>query len=197
MSVDLLVNLALADLSPAPVVLPYERVALVPRERILAVWCEAERGRATLADRVRASRSAARELRRPLAICTDEARFDLSVTGITEYHDQWWMPCLCPPGTDLDTLPATYLQEIEFCPLNQVVLIVGFEGEELPDNVRASHWKLCADLAQARQEVIGTVWLGAPATSAFHLLPQARKFLPKSPPPMIEVDSLTWGKATG
>lgn len=186
MSVDLLINLALADVAPgSPLVLPHEPAIQMLNHpgalsRLIAVWCEREPS-VRLYDRIVQSRPIATELKRPLAIFTGTPAWELSVTGIIDSRDQFWMHCQ-RNGRPLHELRDTYEHEIKFCPLGHVVLVIDPVDEEDPDEL--AHLRTCRDIARAHSEVVGVVWLG---TLAIEDLP--------GPPPVVElVEPLGWGQ---
>ena len=186
MSVEILVNVALGDLVPAPLVLPYERLGLVRRERILAVWCEEELGHETLYQRVQASRGPARVIRRPLAIYSDTGSFDLSVTGIVEASDQWWVNCQRRASESLEQFRERMTLELDYCPLRDVVLLVGLSPPPTTNDAEeAAYLFACAALAHERPDVVGVVWLGAPTPAVLEALEAVKSVV--RPPPYLEL----------
>ena len=204
MGTEILINLALGDGEPSPVVLPPDRLHELPPQRIIAVWCEAQPMtwhtdpdtgvmlpiEHTLGQVMLAARGDAVRIKRPLAIWTDGAEWDLSVTGSTRYGDQWWMRCARRPGETLEVALARYEHGLQFCPLGAVVMVVGIDlsveaDDELP------HLIGCAELARRVPEVIGFVWVG---TRSVDVLLKVRDEVDlPGPPPIIEIEPLAWG----
>lgn len=181
MGIDLLINLNLADITPHPVILPYERIEELGRAAVaplvIAVWCEAHPG-IRLYDRIVASRPMAREIKRPLGIFTGTPQWDLSITGVVDNQDQFWMYCR-RDGRPLNVLRDLYESELAFCPLGHVVLVVDpLELDEDADEL--AHLRACRDIARAHPEVIGLVWLGS---SVIDDLPGPPRVVELVPPP--------------
>ncbi|HZN51042.1 MAG TPA: hypothetical protein VFD81_10435 [Methylomirabilota bacterium] len=189
MAIDVLINLALAGITPGPLVLPHElldadTITASTRERLIAVWCEAD-SRTPLYDRIVASRPRARELKRPLAIYTGTFGWALGVTGVVDQHtDQFWMHCR-RDGRPLHELREAYELELQLVPVSHVVLVIEpLDVEEGPDEL--AHLRTCRDLARRHAEIIGVVWLGSLTVED----------LP-GPPPVVELaPPLQWGGAS-
>ena len=183
MSLSTLINLALADVTPGPLVLPVEDVDHADVARLIAVWCDAHPG-VRLFDRIAASRPKAREIKRPLAIYTGAATWDLAVTGLVDQHtDQFWMHCQLHRGQPLHELRDRYELELRVVPVQHIVLVIvpsdADEGEE-----ELAHLRACRDLARNNADIIGVVWLGS---SVIEDLP--------GPPPVVELAApLGWGQ---
>lgn len=199
MGTETLINLALAGIGPSPAVLPVERVTEVPPPQLIAVWCEAHpitwEGGApqehALRHVMQASRAAATRLKRPLAIWTDGAEWDLSATPATQYGDQWWMRCTRHASETIPAAVTRYDAGLEFCPLAHVVLVVGLDLPWETDEEALEHLVLCAELARRHGDVIGFVWVGTQSTDLL-LRVDATLELP-GPPPILDIEPLTWG----
>ena len=183
MGIDVLINLALAGVTPAPIVLPYDHIELpTVVDRLIAVWCEAL-PREELFDRIVQSRPTAQEIKRPLAIYTGTFGWPLGVTGlVNQHHDQFWMHCR-RDGRPLHELREAYELELQLVPVAHVVLVIEpLDVDEDADEL--AHLRACRDLARRHAEIIGVVWLGS---SVVEDLP--------GPPPVVEVlPPLGWGQ---
>jgi hypothetical protein len=205
MATEIIINLALGGIEPSPVVLPSDRLDQSDPRRVIAVWCEAqpmtwhtdpESGAMvpiehTLGQVILASRADAVRIKRPLAIWTDSAEWDISVTGATRYGDQWWMRCARLPGETLADALARYEQGLKFCPLAHTVMVVGMDLSVEADG-ELEHLVGCAALARGLPEVIGFVWVGTRSIDTL-LRVQAEVDLP-GPPPIIDIEPLAWGE---
>lgn len=206
MSTEVLINLALGGIEPSPVVLPFDRLQDTDPRRIVAVWCEAqpmtwhtdpESGvmlplEHTLGQVMIASRGDAVRIKRPLAIWTDSAEWDLSATGLTRYGDQWWMRCARHPSETHSAAFARYEDGLKFCPLAHTVMVVGMDLSVEDDDSELDHLVGCAELARRIPEVIGFVWVGTRSIDTL-LRVQAEVDLP-GPPPIIDIEPLAWGQ---
>lgn len=189
MGTDLLINLALGDIEARAGVMPADRAASAKLEQLVAVWCEAEPSR-TLYQVIEDARPVARELKRPLAIYTPVARFDLSIVGVCLNSDQWWMACDRHPDEPIDLAIGRYEDEVHYCPLGRVVLVVGLAdwlSEDLAAYVRA-----CGDFARRRSEIVGLVWIGRPAVEAVGDVTAEDLAALPGPPPVEAVESFSW-----
>jgi len=201
MGTEILINLSMASLGPSPVVLPADLVDNVPVQQLVAVWCEAqpitwEDGAPrehTLRTVMQASRATATRLKRPLAIWTDGAEWDLAVTPATRWGDQWWLRCTRRPDETIPAAVTRYDAGLEFCPLAHAVLVVGLDGPGETDEDALEHLVLCAELARRHGDVVGMVWVGTQSTDLL-LRVDASLELP-GPPPIIDIEPLTWGSS--
>ena len=207
MGTEILINLSMAGIGPSPVVLPVERLDEVPSQQLVAIWCEAQpvtwhidpaSGELwpiehPLLGAMIASRGDAVRLKRPLAIWTDGAEWDLAVTPATKYGDQWWMRCTRGPRETPSAAVLRYDTGLEFCPLAHVVLVVGLDLPGETDEEALEHLVLCAELARRHGDVIGFVWVGTQSLDLL-LRVDARVELP-GPPPIIDIEPLTWGSS--
>ena len=201
MGTETLINLALAGIGPSLVVLPADRADEVGVQQLVAVWCEAqpitwEEGvprEHTLRTVMQASRATATRLKRPLAIWTDGAEWDLSATPATQYGDQWWVRCARQPGETIPAAIIRYDAGLAFCPLAHVVLVVGLDLPGETDEEALEHLVLCAELARRNSDVVGFVWVGTQSTDLL-LRVDASLELP-GPPPIIEIEPLAWGSS--
>lgn len=191
MGTDLLINLALGDLTDeSPVVRPAARAHEAPPDRLVAIWCEAEPGK-TLYQVMVEARPVARELARPLAIFTRTATFDLSVFGLANYHDQWWMPTDRAVNEPIDVAIHRYDAALASCPIGRIVLVVGLV-DWLTDDL-AAYVRACGALAERRKEVVGLVWIGRPAVEAVgDVSPEDLAALP-GPPKVEAIEPIGWG----
>jgi hypothetical protein len=201
MGTETLINLALAGVGPSPVVLPADRTDEVSPQQLIAVWCEAqpitwEDGQPrehTLRTVMEASRATARRLKRPLAIWTDSAEWDLSATPATQYGDQWWLRCTRRPDETIPAAVTRYDAGLEFCPLAHAVLVVGLDGPGETDEDALEHLVLCAELARRHGDVVGMVWVGTQSTDL--LLRVAANLELPGPPPITDIEPLAWGQS--
>jgi hypothetical protein len=207
MGTEILINMALGGLDPSPVVLPLDRLPEVDPRRLIAVWCEArpmtwhtdhDTGimipvEHTLGQVMRASRDEAVRAKRPLALWTDGAEWDLSVTGATQYGDQWWIRCTQQPRESVSGAIARYEDGLKFCPLAHTVLVVGIDLP-LEEESELDHLIACAELARRVPEVIGFVWVGTRSVDLAQRVAEDVD-LP-GPPPIIDVEPLAWGPST-
>jgi len=198
MGTEILINLSMASLGPSPVVLPADLVDNVPVQQLVAVWCEAQPidggpREHSLRTVMQASRTTATRLKRPLAIWTDGAEWDLSATPATQYGDQWWVRCARQPGETIPAAVIRYDAGLAFCPLAHVVLVVGLDLPGETDEEALEHLVLCAELARRNSDVIGLVWVGTQSTNLL-LRVDASLELP-GPPPILDIEPLTWGSS--
>ena len=201
MGTEILINLSMASLGPSPVVLPADLVDNVPVQQLVAVWCEAqpitwEDGgprEHSLRTVMQASRATATRLKRPLAVWTDGAEWDLAVTPATRWGDQWWLRCTRRPDETILAAVTRYDAGLEFCPLAHAVLVVGLDGPGETDEDALEHLVLCAELARRHGDVVGMVWVGTQSTDLL-LRVDASLELP-GPPPIIEIEPLAWGSS--
>jgi len=89
----------------------------------------------------------------------------------------------------LDSAVARYEDGLKYCPLDAVVLVLGV-GLVENDELEVAHVLRCAELARARPDIVGVVWIG---TSSLDVLLRLRDLSLPGPPPIEDVEPVGWG----